>query len=248
METIATSPVEHREDSFSPVYAMLRRPSLIDYPGHLCRVLFISGCNLRCFFCHNTDLTRPRDSYMDWKRLLEALDSSREYWVDSVCISGGEPTLHPKLTDLIKHIRKHGFRVKLDTNGTKPEVIEAVLPLLDYIAMDYKAPLARYAEISGCRSFDPDTISRSVELIKNSGCDYEFRTTVVESWHTEDDMRSICAELAGAKRYTLQAYVPPKDLPAEELSLTGRRTPMKVLKRYYEICLPYFPETVLRGA
>ena len=204
METIVANPVEPREDSLSPVYAMLRRPSLIDYPGRLCRVLFISGCNLRCFFCHNTDLIRPRDNYMDWNRLLRALISSREYWVDSVCISGGEPTLNPKLAELIQRIRRLGFRIKLDTNGTRPEVLAAVLPQLDYIAMDYKAPLARYPEITGCQAFDPDALRRSLEIILTGGCEYELRTTVVEGWHTEGDMRSICAELAGVRRFTLQ--------------------------------------------
>ncbi|OGF98147.1 MAG: anaerobic ribonucleoside-triphosphate reductase activating protein [Candidatus Glassbacteria bacterium RIFCSPLOWO2_12_FULL_58_11] len=233
----------------SPVYAMLKRPSLIDYPGKLCRVLFISGCNMHCLFCHNSDLTRPKDSFYDWPRLLEALTASREYWVDSVCISGGEPTLHPKIQELIQRIKEYGFHVKLDTNGTRPKVLKELLPLLDYVAMDYKAPLARYGEISGCPALDIGSIPESAGLIAGSGCEYEFRTTVVQGFHGEADILAICRELseAGARRYALQAFVPPPDADPES-GMPTSRTPMKTLEKYHQICRQFFEDAIVRGA
>jgi pyruvate formate lyase activating enzyme len=220
---------------------------MIDFPGHLCRVLFVSGCNMRCFFCHNSDLVKPRDSYIAWERLDRTLLASREQWVDSVCISGGEPTLHPKLFELIKRIKDLGFMVKLDTNGSVPEVLRHALPLLDYVAMDYKAPLERYREISGCPALDTDSIIESVRLISTSGTDYEFRTTVIEGWHSEDDMHQICRELSGARRFRIQGYVPPRDTLELDTDADVRRTSMKTLKRYETICRDYFPETYVRG-
>jgi len=231
----------------SPVYALLRKPSLIDFPGQLCRVLFVSGCNLRCSFCHNKDLLEPKDKLLKWSRLLETLDSSREYWVDAVCISGGEPTLHPQLSELIRRIKNIDFKVKLDTNGTSPEVLAEVLPLLDYIAMDYKAPLERYPAITGCPESVLERISESVKLIVDSGCEYEFRTTVVESFHGEEDILAICRELDGASRYVLQAYVPPKNLEPGSV-LSEKRTPMSTLEKYHELCRGHFRETLMRGA
>lgn len=212
----------------SPVYALLRKPSLIDYPGRMCRVLFISGCNMQCFFCHNFDLVEAKDSFIGWDRLETHLLASRQQWVDAVCISGGEPTLHPRLLELIQQVRNLGFRVKLDTNGSVPDVLRRALPLLDYVAMDYKAPLARYAEISGCTALAPDRITESVKMIVESGVEYEFRTTVVEGWHREEDMHAIGRELAGARRYRIQGYVPPR---GEGVPLNGhppRRTTMKL--------------------
>jgi pyruvate formate lyase activating enzyme len=231
----------------SPVYALLRKPSLIDFPGQLCRVLFISGCNLRCTFCHNKDLLKPKDTSLKWERLLETLASSREYWVDAVCITGGEPTLHPQLSELIQRIKSLGFRVKLDTNGTRPDVLAEVLPLLDYLAMDYKAPLERYPIITGCPEFVLERITESVKLIMNSGCEYEFRTTVVESFHGEEDILAICRELAGASRYVLQAYVPPKNTE-QTGELPDKRTRMSTLKKYHELCRGHFKEALMRGA
>ena len=249
MEAHASRKDEMFRGELSPVYAMLKRPSLIDYPGKLCRVLFISGCNMQCLFCHNIDLTRPKDSFYDWPRLLETLTASREFWVDSVCISGGEPTLHPQLKELILRIKDLGFRVKLDTNGTRPNILKEVLPLLDYVAMDYKAPLARYGEISGCPALDIGKIPESVRIIAGSKCEHEFRTTVVQGFHGEADIEAICRELseAGARRHALQAYVPTPDADPES-GMPARRTPMKILQKYHKICLQYFEEAIVRGA
>lgn len=249
MEAHASWKNEMPRGELSPVYALLKRPSLIDYPGKLCRVLIISGCNMQCLYCHNSDLIRPKESFFDWPRLLDTLTASREYWVDSVCISGGEPTLHPQLNELILRIKKLDFRIKLDTNGTRPDVLKEVLPLLDYVAMDYKAPLARYGEISGCPALDIDNISESAALIAGAGCSHEFRTTVIQGFHSEEDIHAICRELteARARRYALQAFVPPPDMEPG-MGLPASRTPMKTLQKYLEISRQYFEESFVRGA
>ena len=224
----------------------IQRFSLHDGPG-IRTTVFLKGCNMRCFFCHNSELIHPLDSYIAWDRLEQTLLASREQWVDSVCISGGEPTMHPKLFELIERIKHLGFRVKLDTNGSLPEVLRHALPLVDYVAMDYKAPLSRYPEISGCNAFDTDRIIESARLISTADTDYEFRTTVIEGWHTEDDMRQICRELSGARRYRIQGYVPPRHEIPKELDSQIRRTSMKTLKKYETICREFFPETHVRG-
>ncbi|MBW7996847.1 MAG: anaerobic ribonucleoside-triphosphate reductase activating protein [Candidatus Glassbacteria bacterium] len=239
--------IEQTGEDLSPVYALLKKPSLIDYPGRMCRVMFISGCNMRCFFCHNTVLAEPQKNFIAWSRLEQTLLASRVQWVDSVCISGGEPTLHPQLLDLISRVRDLGFRVKLDTNGSMPEILSSALTQVDYVAMDYKAPLARYAEISGCRTLERNKIVESVKLITESGVDYEFRTTIVEDWHREEDMHAIGRELSGARRYRIQGYVPPRHGEGPVNGRPLKRTSMKTLKRYEKISREYFPETFIRG-
>ncbi|MFC1544948.1 anaerobic ribonucleoside-triphosphate reductase activating protein [Gemmatimonadota bacterium] len=247
MEHSAQLRMANVRTELSPVYALLKKPSLIDYPGRMCRVLFISGCNMQCFFCHNTDLIKASDSFIEWDRLEQTLLASREQWVDSVCISGGEPTLHPKLFELIGRIRRLGFRIKLDTNGSVPDVLRHALPLVDYVAMDYKAPLERYAEITGCHALEPERIIESVRLISCSDIEHEFRTTVVEGWHSEEDMHQICRELSGAKRFRIQGYVPARHGTPLAGDSPVRRTPMKTLRKFETICREYFPETYIRG-
>ncbi len=231
----------------SPVYALLRRVSMIDYPGRLCRVLFLAGCNMRCVFCHNRELIEPREESLSWDRLEEILVSSRENWVDSVTVTGGEPTLNPRLHELVLRLKNLGFKVKLDTNGSSPDRLAGLLPMIDYVAMDYKAPLERYRLLTGCPQLELENISRSVSIIREWGGPYEFRTTVVPGLHTEQDMLQICRELAGARRYALQAYVPPRD-ESQGIALPAKRTPIKLLRHYYELMRPHFTETVLRGA
>jgi pyruvate formate lyase activating enzyme len=239
--------LRNAEDELSPVYALLKKPSMIDFPGRMCRVLFVAGCNMNCFFCHNSELLQPKEIRLEWDRLRQTLRSSREQWVDSVCISGGEPTLNPQLPELIDQIKSLGFKVKLDTNGSSPDTLRRVLPQLDYVAMDYKAPLARYAEISGCQALDTDSIIESVSLISRADIEYEFRTTVIEDWHREEDILAICRELSGARRYRIQGYVPPQHEDNSKNGHPTRRTAMKTLRRYEQICREYFPETLIRG-
>ncbi|HUU29487.1 MAG TPA: anaerobic ribonucleoside-triphosphate reductase activating protein [archaeon] len=231
----------------SPVYALLRRPSLIDFPGRLCRLMFISGCNMQCIFCHNNDLIKPQKPTIKWDKLKSILLASRGNWVNAVCISGGEPTFHPELKDLIHWLKDLGFQVKLDTNGTRPEVLAEVLPYVDYAAMDYKAPLEAYREITEKPDLDVQCITESVKLIKDWDGEYEFRTTVIDGFHREEDMLAICREIGGGRRYVIQAYVPLQGVIPRK-GLPTRRTPMELLRRFHELCKDHFKDTILRGA
>ncbi|MFA4944557.1 MAG: anaerobic ribonucleoside-triphosphate reductase activating protein [Lentisphaeria bacterium] len=214
------------DPQLSPVYALLKKPTMIDFAGHLAVVFFLSGCNFRCGFCHNAELLGRRRQGLPWARLDALCHEFRRNWVTGAVVSGGEPTLHEDLPGLIHFLKGHGFAVKLDTNGSRPEVLERVLPLLDAVAMDIKCAPERYHEF--VRFADSATVIRSVELLRGSGLGVEFRTTVVETVHTAAEMHRIGDWLRGAERYLLQPFLPRPDLPDE--SLRGRpRTPQGLL-------------------
>ncbi len=228
----------------SPVYGLLKNPSLVDFPGRLARVFFLSGCNFTCDFCHNTELAR-RQPGLPWARILETLEADRAEWVDGVVLSGGEPTLTPQLESLVNLVRARGFAVKLDTNGSRPDVLEALLDRLDYIAMDLKCPLADYPAVAGFH--DVGAVRRSLDLILARARDYEFRTTVLEDVHTGAAMADMAASIRGARRYILQAFLPRENLPGEARR-HARRTPPDVLERLAAIARPFVQEVRLRGA
>ena len=236
----------HSRTEQSPVYALLRKSSFIDYPGRLCRVLFVSGCNLRCKYCHNYDLIEPKKNTITWDRLDDILSKSRENWIDAVCITGGEPTIHPRLKNLVLWLKESGFNVKLDTNGTRPETLKEFLPLVDYVAMDYKATLDGYRRITGRSNLCLERIRECKELLLEWDGEYEFRTTVIEGFHTEEDIKKICSELEGARRYVLQAYVPSPGVSPES-GLPEKRTSITLLRHYQSLCMDYFEESILRG-
>lgn len=199
-------------DSLSPVFAYHARPSMIDFPGCLAAMFFTAGCNFQCGFCHNAELLGRRRAGMHWSRVTAACTHFRKNWVDGVVISGGEPTsLESDLVRLIGFFKQHGFAVKLDTNGSRPDVLEQVLPLVDYVAMDVKCALPRYPEFVGFA--DPAKITRSIGLLNGAAVPSEFRTTVVEGMHSEEEIGLIGAALAGAKKYVLQPFLPRPDLP-----------------------------------
>lgn len=229
----------------SPVYAFLEKPSLIDYPGYLCGVFFISGCNFSCGFCHNAPLMGKKQSGVPWSRLDAICRKFKTEWVDAVCITGGEPTLSSELTQLIGFFRSRGFKIKLDTNGARPEVLKECLPLMDYIAMDIKAGLSGYPEWAGFTA--TEKIAESVKLIMSSGKEYEFRTTVIEAFHTDEQMREIGGLIRGAKRYCIQPFIPKDNVPDPRLRDTKRAPPAR-LRRIEQLMKPYVQEMVVRGA
>lgn len=187
-----------------------QKTSLIDYPGKICSVLFLPGCNYRCPFCQNPDLIENPDKLPDIEEgyILSFL-KKRKGLVDGVCITGGEPTIHKELPLFIKKIKDSGFLVKLDTNGSNPEMVEHLIKnkLLDYIAMDIKAPLEKYSEVVKV-NVDIEKIKRSISLLMNSGIEYEFRTTVIPKFHKKEDLLKIAETIKGAKRYYLQQFRP----------------------------------------
>jgi pyruvate formate lyase activating enzyme len=231
-------------DAPSAVYGVLKNPSLVDFRGHYAGVFFISGCNYQCGFCHNAELMNVKPG-MTWKHLRSVCERFREQWVDGVVITGGEPTISPELPKVVDFMRKEGFAVKLDTNGSRPDVVEQVLPQVDYVAMDVKCSLSNYPELTGFKH--TDRVARSIELIKSRAPDYEFRTTILDYLHTEEEMHRIGALIKGARRYVIQPFLPREDLPGERFR-TMPRTPPDLLKRWQALMKDYAEEVILIGA
>ena len=188
----------------------LQPSSLIDYPGKVCAIVFTIGCNFRCPYCHNPELVDETAEELSEVAFFDFLDARRGL-LDAVTITGGEPTLHDDLTDFITRIKERGFLVKLDSNGTRPDILAYLIThkLVDYIAMDIKAPLAKYAETIA-RPVDIANIKRSIELLLADNVPYEFRTTVVKALLNPEDFHAIGREIAGASQYYLQPFVPSK--------------------------------------
>ena len=191
-----------------------QKVSLIDYPGKISAVVFTQGCNFRCPFCHNPELVDPArfTDRIPEAEILAFLEKRRGR-LDAVVITGGEPTLQTELVPFTIHLKAMGYRIKLDTNGALPEVLEDLLgrELLDYVAMDIKAPLERYGEVTKTKT-EVDRIRRSISLIMGSGIDYEFRTTAVRSLLGPEELEAIGRLIPGAKRFVLQKFVPSKTL------------------------------------
>jgi len=191
--------------------AGIQRNSFVDYPGRLAAVFFTPGCNWRCFYCHNHALLGPQSGrpWLDLQTALTWLDGRRG-WLDAVVITGGEPTLQPDLAEFIRTVRAKGFLVKLDTNGTRPDVLRALLnqKLLDFVAMDLKAPIEKYEAFCGV-PIDHRALNESIDLLMANGIDYEFRTTVAPQL-TQDDLRAIAARIRGARCYVLQQFRRPE--------------------------------------
>ncbi len=185
--------------------------SLIDWDGRLAAVIFLPGCNFRCPMCHNHQMVQQPDILptVAWETVTAALTRHRG-WIDGVVVTGGEPTIHAELPALLRWIKQLGLGVKLDTNGALPDVLEHLFEdrLVDYAAMDIKAPLdERYAKAAGARA-DLGAIRRSIGLLMSRAPDYEFRTTVLPLFMKRGDVGSIGLEIRGARRWVLQQYLP----------------------------------------
>lgn len=188
----------------------IQKVSLIDFPGKVSTVVFTQGCNFRCEFCHNPSLVLPEmfDHVIDDGDVLSFLES-RKGLIDGVVLSGGEPTTQADLCQFIEKTKKMGFLVKLDTNGTNPDVLSDLYSknLLDYVAMDIKHTLGKYSTIVG-KNTDIQKIQQSISIIMNSGVGYEFRTTIVPKFHSVDDIKQIVSLIDGADCFVLQEFVP----------------------------------------
>jgi len=184
-----------------------QKTTLVDYPGKVASIVFLSSCNMRCGYCYNADLACGRVPTVSEQAVLQQLEDRKKY-VDAVVVTGGEPTIWPDLPLFLEKLKKKGFSVKLDSNGLQPERLDAILKagFVDYVAMDVKAPYAKYAEITGVL-LDPGVIRQSIELTKYSGVDYEFRTTVAPGL-TSDDIKTIAQQIAPARRWFLQPFQP----------------------------------------
>ena len=186
----------------------LEKFSLIDYPGKICAVVFTQGCNFRCSYCHNPELVEPRmyREPIPEEEVLEFLEK-RKAILEGVVITGGEPLLHKDLPLLLKAIKEIGYAVKLDTNGSFPEELRKIVndKLVDYIAMDIKAPLEKYDLLAGV-DVNTEDIERSIRIIMHSNLGYHFRTTVVKSLLNIEDLKQIRELIKGACNYVLQEF------------------------------------------
>lgn len=187
----------------------LQKLSMVDYPGKLAATAFTGGCNLRCPFCHNALLvTRLNESpRLDTDEVLAFLRSRRSL-LDAVVLSGGEPLLQPGAADFLATVKDMGYLVKLDTNGCYPDALEEILSkkFVDYVAMDIKNSREKYSLTVGVPNFDLAPIDESIRLIRESGIDYEFRTTAVRQFHTAADFTAIGRWLHGSKNYYIQNF------------------------------------------
>ena len=187
------------------------RTSLLDWDGRVAAVLYLPGCNLRCPFCHNREIVESPGS-MEEVPLEEVEEYVRDNaeFLDGVVVTGGEPTIHPDLPGLLSRLKALGTKVKLDTNGTNPDMLQDVLEagLVDYVAMDIKAPLdEKYDDLAGV-PVPLEKVKRSIEIIRASGVDHEFRTTVVPVLLAPGDVERIAAYIGGAKKYAIQQFRP----------------------------------------
>ena len=223
----------------------LQKMTLLDFPGKLACTVFLGGCDFRCPFCHNSELLDgSAPAVMDDAELLAFL-KKRQGMLEGVAITGGEPLLRPDLPDLLRAIRDLGYPVKLDTNGSHPERLAALLEekLADYVAMDIKNAPDRYPETCGLEKMDLTPIRESARLLMNGDTDHEFRTTVVHPLHDDDSFRAIAKWIGGAKRYFLQPFTDRDTVVFKGLSAPSDEE----LDRWLEILRPVIPAAAVRG-
>jgi len=224
----------------------LQKLTLLDYPGRVACTVFTAGCNLRCPFCHNAGLVThiDTDNRYDEEEFFPFL-KKRKGILDGVCITGGEPLLQKDIADFIRRIREVGYSVKLDTNGCYPEKLRELVDggLVDYVAMDIKNTPEKYGATVGIDGFDVTPVLRSVEILKEGKVPYEFRTTVVEEYHSEEDFEIIGKILSGCEKYFLQQFKDSGDLIGEGLNAPDKAKMLKML----ESTRKFIPSAELRG-
>src|SRR6056297_343553 len=226
----------------------LEKSSLIDYPNELACTVFIGGCNFRCPFCYSSELVIPekleKQPEIDKKEFFDFL-KKREGLLTGVVICGGEPTIHSDLKDFIKEIKEKGYKVKLDTNGSNPKMIQKLIEkdLVDYIAMDVKAPKEKYNKVAGVE-VDINKIEKSINLLKKSGIDHEFRTTLVPSLLDKEDIIKI-GKWIGEGKYYIQKFRGEKTLDPEFEKVEGY-TPEEIGKIKKAVS-PFVDECQIRG-
>jgi pyruvate formate lyase activating enzyme len=221
--------------------------SLLDYPGKICSVIFLPNCNFRCPFCQNPDLiTKPEKMpNVEIEKIFDHLQLRRK-WLDGVCVTGGEPCLHQNLPEFLSKIKKLGFLVKLDTNGTNPKMLEELIEkkLVDYIAMDIKAPLKDYDKVTKVRVNKKD-IQESIDLIKKSKIDYEFRTTAIPKFIGKKEIEEMGKWLNESRLYCLQQFRP---LITLDKSFKNEKTyNPEELNELAEVARPFFKSVCVRG-
>lgn len=224
----------------------MEKMSLVDYDGKVCATLFTGSCNFKCGFCHNSALVLDYATlpYYSEKEIFTYLEK-RKGILDGVCISGGEPTLQSDLAIFIEKIKNLGYSVKLDTNGTNPDMVKSLYTngLIDYVAMDIKNNREDYSSIIGFNQFDTTKIEKTVDFLLSKKNDYEFRTTLINEYHKQDNIERIADWICGANKYFLQKFKLSDTCISKNLSGVNLETATK----FREILKVKVPNTKLRG-
>lgn len=222
--------------------------TLLDYPQKVAAIIFTSGCNMRCPFCYNPNLVLPElisaGNPMPEDYVFEYLNRRRKY-LDGAVISGGEPTIQADLAAFLAEIKKIDYSVKLDTNGLLPDVLKKLIEagLIDYLAMDIKAPLGRYLEICG-QAVAEEAIKESVKIIRDSGLPHEFRSTLIKGFHQKEDLTKMVELIAGAQTYYLQNFSPQGELI--EKNYTGASFSVGEMAEFRDLASRFVENCVVR--
>lgn len=227
-------------------FSGFQKLTLLDFPGHVACTLFSKGCNFRCPYCHNALLVTGEECGDEFsgEEILSYL-KKRKGILDGVCFTGGEPLIQKELPDFIRKVKELEFLVKLDTNGSFPERLKELVNegLIDYVAMDIKNSLARYGETIDIKNFSTEKIEESIDFLIGGSVDFEFRTTVVEEYHTIQDIEEIAERIKGARKYFLQNFVDSGSLIGENLHAVSRETLVKM----QEIAKKHLKNVEIRG-
>ena len=223
----------------------LDKLSLLDYQDRMSCVLFSKACNFRCPFCHNGLTVLEADEYIPWEDIMQYL-KLRRGMLDAVVVSGGEPTLLPNLINKLKDIKSLGYEIKLDTNGTNPDLVKQYIDshLIDYVAMDIKNSEEKYPLTAGVKTVDMESIKKTIKLLKEAGIAYEFRTTLVQEFHNSlDDIKGIGEFIKGSKILYLQKFVDREGCIQKGLHEVDEKT----AKKYQDVLLQFVDKVELRG-
>ena len=222
-------------------FSGLQKTSLVDFPNRVASILFTPGCNLRCPYCYNWRIVLdPKPPFLNEENALKILEDRKKY-VDAVVVTGGEPTIHKELPKFLCRLKEKGFAVKLDTNGFSPEVLEECLQYVDYVALDVKTSLEKYARLG---AQDTAKFLRTVEMLKSGKVAYEFRITVVPGIVDVEDIPRICDVVKGARTVVLQQFI-PEDTLDKKLG-TVKPYSQETIAKFAETIKEYAEKTVLR--
>ena len=229
------------------IFAGLQKLTRLDFPGKVACTLFTKGCNFRCPFCHNAAwVVRADEQQMYTNDEILAFLKKRAGVLDGVAITGGEPTLMSGLYDFVSKVKELGYAVKLDTNGTRPDVLKKIVnaKLVDYVAMDIKNSPEKYAYTCGLpESYDLSKIEESKNFLMEGRVDFEFRTTVANPFHTEEDFLRIGEWIRGDEKYFLQQFKDSGDIIGHEITACSNEE----MKHFLNVLLPFVPNAQLRG-
>ena len=224
----------------------MEKLSLVDYDGHIASTVFTGACNFRCGFCHNSPLVLDVKSLqvISEEEVIDYL-KKRKGILDGLCITGGEPTLNSDLPSFCEKVKNIGYNVKIDTNGTNPEMVKylAENKLADYFAMDIKNDKSNYGEIIGIKNYDTKTVEKTVEFFLTNDYEYEFRTTLIAEYHKKENIEEIGKWIKGAKRYSMQKFKEVNTC----ISLGLHAVSDEQAKEFLEIIKNYVKESKLRG-